>query len=277
MIEELSGFPFPVRVSAAARPAGQRIAKRARAARRLLHRVLGVAPRLSLVILSRDDWAEHAELAAYGVTHVGPGDELIVGAEAADEWHIVSDYFARHLSPRACAELAEIHGVDATNARGPDLSALAETLIAHEIAHLIATQSGVEFPRRWLGETFANYALVAVLGESDPAGLRRVGSLAEAAATIGDALPTLAEFEAHFGNMDVVPSVMAELAITRSAYAAYAVYQTLPLARLFAAFRNRHIERDADHELGRMLAMRVHPSIAAIPLRFACARVGLAA
>jgi hypothetical protein len=77
--------------------------------------------------------------------------------------------------------------------------------------------------------------------------------------------------------MDVIPSVLAELAITRSAYVAHAVYQAKPLARLFAAFRDARLSRDADYELGRMLATRVHPSIAAIPLRFASARVAMAA
>ena len=42
-------------------------------------------------------------------------------------------------------------------------------------------------------------------------------------------------------------------------------------------FRDARLARDADYELGRMLVTRVHSSIAAIPLRFACARVGVAA
>lgn len=270
-------FPFPVAVSAAERSAGERIARRAAAAQRVLKRILGVETRLSLVVLSRGDWSSHAEVAAYGVTHRAHDGRLIVGAEPADAWHAVSDYFGSRLPARIRADLATVHGVDAFNGRGPDLRALAETLIAHEIAHLCAEQSGIAFPRRWLEEAFANYALVAVLDETDAAGLRRVKSLAEAGATLCDALPTLAEFEANFGSMDVIPSVFAELAITRSAYVAHAVYQAKPLARLFAAFRDSRFQRDADHELGRMLVTRVHPSIAAIPLRFASARVGKAA
>ena len=273
----LPKFPFDVTVSASEHQAGLRIARRAGAAQRVLNRILGVEAQLSLVVLSRDDWRSQAEVSTYGVTHRARDGRLIVGAEPADAWHSVSDYFAHRLSPRARADLTAVHGVDPTNGRGPDLRALAETLIAHEIAHLCATQSRLAFPRRWLEETFANHALVAVLGETDPAGLRRVRALADAGATLADALPTLAEFEANFGSMDVIPSVLAELAITRSAYVAYSVYQAQPLVRLFAAFRNSRLSRDADYELGRMLATRVHPSIAAIPLRFACARVGRAA
>ena len=274
---ELPEFAFPVTVSASARSAGERIARRAAAAQRVLKRILGVETRLSLAVLSRRDWATHAEVPAYGVSHRARDGRLIVGAEPADAWHAVSSYFGRRLATRARTELTAVHGVDAANGRGPDLTALAESLIAHEIAHLCAAQSGVSFPRRWLEEAFANHALVAVLAETDPEGLRRVRSLAEAGAALCDALPTLAEFETNFGSMDVVPSVLAELAITRSAYVAHSVYQAKPLARLFAAFRDARLARDADYELGRMLVTRVHSSIAAIPLRFACARVGVAA
>ena len=273
----LPWFPFPVLASVDERAAGERIAQRAEAVCELLAKALGVRPELSLVVLSRDDWARHAAVPDYGVTHVGHAGELIVGAEPAEAWHLVSEFFAQRLAPGACARLTDIHGVDPVNGRGPALGTLAEALIAHEIAHLVAAQAGVGFPRRWIEEAFANYALVAVLGETDPAGLRLVGSLAEAAAKLDDALPTLAAFEAEFGRMDVVASVLAELAITRGVYVAYAWGQTAPLARLFATFRGARVERDADYELGRMLATRVHPAIAAIPARFLPARAGLAA
>ena len=273
----LPWFPFPVLASDGERSAGERIAQRAEAACELLAKTLGMRPELSLIVLGREDWPHYAAVPDYGVTHVGQAGELVVGAEPADAWHAVSDFFAARLSPRACARLTDIHGIDPANGRGPALAALAETLIAHEIAHLVAAQAGVEFPRRWIEEAFANYTLVAVLGETDPAGLRLVGSLAEAAATLDDALPTLAAFEAEFGRMDVVASVLAELAITRGVYVAYAWAQTAPLARFMAAFRDVRVDRDADYELGRMLATRVHPAIAAIPARFAPVRAGLAA
>ena len=273
----LPWFPFPVLASASERAAGERIAQRAEAACELLAKALGVRPELSLVVLGRDDWAQHAAVPDYGVTHVGHAGELVVGAQPADAWHAVSEFFATRLSPRACARLTDIHGVDPVNGRGPALADLAETLIAHEIAHLVAAQAGVDFPRRWIEEAFANYVLVAVLGETDPAGLRLVGSLAEAAAKLDDTLPTLAAFEAEFGHLDVVTSVLAELAITRGVYVAYAWGQTAPLARFMSAFRDVRVDRDADYELGRMLATRVHPAIAAIPARFAPKRAGLAA
>src|SRR5512142_3148956 len=265
----LPDFPFPVAASRGAKRAARRIAERALSACTLFDRTLGVRPALSLQVLARADWSAYASAEAYGVVHDGDGDDLVVGAEAADVWHTVSAYFAARLGPAACARLCAVHGVDAVHGRGPALEALAETLIVHDLAHRLARDAGIAFPRRWLAEAFANLALVVVLGETDPAGLHRVGSLAEAAVALEDDLPTLTEFEAEFGRMDVARSVLAELMITRAAYAAYAQHGTAALARFHAAFAAPRDARDADYELGRMLATRVHPAIAAIPGRFA--------
>ena len=273
----ISGFPFPVVASAREQGAAKRIARRAAAACSLLADVFGTAPDISLRVLDRGDWHRHADASTYGITHVAANGDLVVGASTADPWHDLSDHFARRLPAPALAALVGVQGVDPENRRGPALDVLAESLIAHEVAHLHAAQSGLAFPARWLEEAFANYVLVAVLGETDPDGLRRVGSLAEAASLLGDELPTLATFERDFGEMDVVPSVLAELAITRGVYAAYAIEGTAPLARLAEAFRSGTWQRDADYELGRMLATRVHPAIAAIPDTLHSRRAQLAA
>ena len=258
------GFPFAVVASARERGAARRIARRAAATCDLLRSVLGTAPSIALRVLDRGDWHRHAEVAAYGVTHVVGNGTLVAGASAADPWQDVSDHFARHLPAPALAALVRVHGVNGENRRGPALDPLAESLIVHEVAHLHAAQAGLAFPTRWLEEAFANYVLVAVLGETDPDGLRRVGSLAEAASLLNEDLPALSTFERDFGDMDVVPSVLAELAITRGVYAAYALEGTVPLARLAEAFRPGTRPRDADCELGRMLETQVHPALAAI-------------
>ena len=273
----LRGLPFPVVASAREHAAAKRIARRAAATCDLLERVLGAAPSVALRVLDRGDWHRHAEVSAYGVTHVAGNGDLVVGAAVADAWHDVSGYFARRLPAPALAALVGVHGVDAENRRGPALDALAETLIVHEVAHLHAAQANLAFPARWLEEAFANYVLVAVLGETDPEGLRRLGSLAEAASLLHDDLPTLSTFERDFGEMDVVRSVLAELAITRGVYAAYALEGTAPLARLAEAMRPGTRPRDADYELGRMLATHVHPAIAAIAGMFGNPRAELAA
>jgi hypothetical protein len=275
-LQPLAWFPFDVVTAPACRRAAGRIARRAEHAYWLLRQALGVAPELRLVVLDRSHWSCAADTAEYGVMHVNRAGELVVGAEPAMAWTAISRWLARHLDARTLGTLLRVHGVDPRTG-GPALGEVAEGLIGHELAHLACAQHGVSFPRTWLGEAFANYAMVATLAETDPAGLRRLGSLAEAAATLQASTPSLAEFEAAFGSMPVIPSVLAQLVLTRGAYATYAQAQVAPLARLFRLFgaaRNAvpvgHAP-DADFELGRLLAQHVHPAFADIPAGFPAA------
>jgi len=272
----MDGFPFDVRTSAGEERAARRIAQRALATHDFLTRVIGVAPRLSLRVLDRKDWLRYAEDDWYGTPHVSHDGDLVLGAEPADEWADVSDYLARRLPARELARLVAVHGVDARNRRGPSLDGLAEARVAREVARLLIAQQHIVFPSRWLEEAFASCVLVAVLGDTDASGLRLVGSLAEAARALDDDLPTLPEFERGFSAVDIVSKVLAEFAIARSVYTAYARWDTAPLADLCNGLRTS-TDPDADWEFGRMLEPRIPAPIAAIPDTFAVERVGLAA
>jgi hypothetical protein len=117
-----------------------------------------------------------------------------------------------------------------------------------------------------------------VLGETDPLGLRLLGSLAQATESLDAQLPTLQRFEAEFGAMDLVPSVLAQLALTRGVYQTYAVAESAPLARVFQLFLTAIAgDRLPDHELVRLLALHAHPTLAAIAALFPAAPLRAAA
>jgi hypothetical protein len=268
--EPLPWFPFEVVTRVGCRRAAARIARRAERAYWYLRHALDAAPRVCLLVLDREAWHEHAETTEYGVTHVNGAGELVVGAEPADAWTDISAWLADHLDKPALGLLLRVHGQN-LRTHGPALGALAECLIAHELAHAFAEAAGVRFPRRWLGEAFANYAMVAVLGETDPMGLRRLGSLAQAAEPLRDHTPSLAQFESEFGRMDLMASVLAQLALTRGVYQTYAAAQAAPLGRLFDMFRTTAAGRmtiAADHDLMRALSLHAHPTLAEIPQLF---------
>jgi hypothetical protein len=161
------------------------------------------------------------------------------------------------------AALVRVHGVDAENRRGPALDALAESLIVHEVAHLHSAQAGLAFPTRWLEEAFANYVLVAVLGETDPEACaasarwpKRIAAERRPARTI--------DIRARFRRNGRRAFGAGRARITSGVYAAYAVEGTAPACATRQGFSPRSRPRDADYELGRMLATRVHPAIAAL-------------
>ena len=272
-LESLPWFPFAVLASRGCRPAAVRIARRAERAYWVLRQALDTTPRLRLLVLDRAAWPATPDAPDYGVMHVNADGDLVVGATPALAWAGISAWLAEHLDARTLAGLVRVHGRD-LRTRGPALCEVADALIAHEIAHLVAAQAGARFPRRWLAEAFANYAMVAVLGETDPIGLRRLGALADAAETVAHHLPRQDEFEAGTG-LDIMPSVLAQLALTRGAYDAYATAQATPLLRLLRLFREPVTAGSArlvpaspsDAELARLLALHVHPAVAAIPQR----------
>lgn len=265
-LEPMPWFPFTVAASRGHAATAARIAQRTERAFWYLRRLLGFTPRFRLLVLGEADWANFAEVPTFGTTHVTSDGHLVVGSKPAAAWHGVSRELAGLLDPASLRALRKVHGADPAHPAGPDLTEVAEALIAHELAHLIAMQAGSSFPRRWLAEAFANYALVAVLGETDAASLHRLGTLAEAGATLADATPTLGEYEAADGMLDAVPSVLLQLALTRGVYDAYAQAQGEPLARWFAASRmaGGATTNVSDRELAVTLARDIHPSIGAL-------------
>ena len=269
-LEPLPWFPFTVAASRGHTSEAGRIAQRAERAYWCLRRLFDFTPRFRLLALAPGDWSRFAEVPTYGSTHFTADGHLVVGTEPATAWHDVSRYLAAHLPQATLRNLVRVHGHDRVHADGPDLTGVADTLVAHEIAHVIARQAGATFPRRWLAEAFANYALITVLAETDLAGLQRVGTLAEAALLLGDVAPCGGALDHPDGALDPVPSVLAHLALTRGVMAAYAHARSRPLARWFALARN-YAKRppDADHELGRMLARDVHPELGRLAARCA--------
>ena len=257
----LPWFPFTVAASAGTEEAAGRIARRTEHAYWYLRKLLRFTPRFRLLVLSRDDWAKFAEVAAYGIPHFTADGHLVVGSEPADAWDDVSREFARKLPLHALRSVRGAHGAHPVHRDAPDLRELAEGLMAHELARIMADQARASFPLPWLKDAFANYALVAVLGETDPASLHRLGTLAEAARELASITPHVSELA---GTPKLAPfqAVLMQLELTRAAYAAYADERGTALARWFGIARKSGPGGRA--AVARMLARDVHPAIGAL-------------
>ena len=263
-LEPLPWFPFTVATSRDQVHVAARIAQRTERAYWYLRKLFNFTPRFRLLVLDRADWPKYAEVATYGMSHFTVAGNLVVGCEIADAWHDIGRELARRLPAAKVAALVSVHGADPVHAHAPDLGGVAERLVAHELARIAVDEAGAHFPRHWMKHAFANYALVAVLGETDPAGLHRLGTLAEAARELDSHRPHVVKFGAQLTPFE---AALVQLALTRAAYAAYAEKEDAPLARWFSLAR-RHaktpITPDADRELGRMLSREVHPAIGAL-------------
>jgi hypothetical protein len=262
-LEPLPWFPFTVAASRGATDAAARIARRAEHAYWYLRKLLRVTPRFRLLVLDRDDWPKFAEVAAYGIAHFTESGHLVFGSEPARAWHDISRELAHRLPAASLRTLVKVHGADRVHPAAPDLTAVSEALVAHELARVIVDQAGARFELPWMKDAFANYALVAVLGETDPASLHRLGTLAEATRALAALTPEFTALGSPHAALTPFAAMLTQLALTRAAYVAYAEEQGAPLARWFARARARRMP-DADHELGRMLARDVHPAFGAL-------------
>lgn len=179
---ELEGFPFPVLVSEGARAQGEAIVERTERADRWLSAALGFRPEFRLVVASADDWDAHAEFPAYGMPHTAGAERLVVGTEPASFFTDVAELFVPHVGEAAARDLHAAYGEPL------DLRSFVDLIAVHELAHLHPEQVPFSFPRFWLGEFFANLAMVGYLAECEPAALTGVDAFA--AAALGTA-PTL--------------------------------------------------------------------------------------
>lgn len=259
----LPWYPFTVAASKGAVTAAERIATRAERAYGYLRRKLGAVPPFRLLVLDRGDWPRFADRGEYGLSHFTARSHLVVGSAPATAWHDVARELDRRLAPATARKLAQALGTDAHHGRGPDLSLVAESLVAHDLARFVADRRGARFAAPWLMHAFANYALVAILGETEPAALHRLGALAEAAHTLSaQALPVTA-LAAPGQRLTPFDAVLLQLALTRAVYLAYADCGDAPFVRWFerACDADAATPPDADHELGRMLSAQIHPAL----------------
>ncbi|HVO87641.1 MAG TPA: hypothetical protein VMV45_03790 [Casimicrobiaceae bacterium] len=247
--------------SASTTRAGARIAHRAELAWTFLRGALRRETDLALLVLDRDDWTRHAQTTDYGVPHIAQG-VLVLGAEPPRAWHALSSHLAGKLAPDTLRDILAVHGPDGST-RGPALAAVAEALIAREVAHFVFVEQGCTFPRPWIAEAFACYAAVAVLGETDPRGLRLLGSLADAAATLDHDPCGRDARDAKCASACSVATLLANLQLTRGAYFAYAQAHVEPLRRVLQLARHAALPHN-DRDLCVVLARRVHPSLCAI-------------
>lgn len=90
-LQHMEGCPFPVLNSTGGgRPRVARVAVRLERTHRYLRSVLEFDPRIRLLVLSTEDWANHADFPLYGMPHYTEEGEIIVGDEPADFWQGVT-------------------------------------------------------------------------------------------------------------------------------------------------------------------------------------------
>ncbi len=262
-LQNMEGYPFPVLFSDDVQTRAKKVAERCERARRYLKDVLGFNPKLRLLVLSPEDWAEHAAFPLYGMPHYAEGEKIIVGDEPPDFWQGVVRMLDDVLTP---AERAEAEAVYGTVDGRIDMASFSDLLAVHELGHLFHEQVPFAFPRLWLMELFANFCLHAYVAEVEPELMPLWTMMPERMA----ALPTegvphrsLEDFEQLYvgvGAENYVWYQFRQVVAIESIYDAAGVGALRRLYRTFAA----HEGELTDLQLAALLEEQVHPAAAQV-------------
>ena len=272
-LQDLEGYPFPVLFSAGARPRAEQIAARLERAHRYLKEVLGFDPKLRLLVLAPEDWAEHAAFPLYGMPHYAEREAIVVGNEPASFWRGVVRMLDGLLTPAKRAEAEATYGtVDGRI----DMSTFADLIAVHELGHLFHEQVPFGFPRLWLRELFCNFCVHAYLAEREPEQLPLWTMLPEAMLALpsdGVRHRSLDDFEWLYVGVGPENYCWYQFRLAAAARKIYDAAGADALRRLYQAFA-AHENELTDRQLAELLEERVHPAAARVMATWPKQRAG---
>jgi hypothetical protein len=258
-LTELTGFPFPVYVSDGTEQRAQSIASRCHNAHEFLRSALEFDPEICVLVLTPDDWSQHATYPVYGMPHYADERTLVVAGQESDFWQSMSPPAAA-LPPEAAQAVVAAYGQPNSSI---DLSPFFDLLAVHELGHLFQFQGKCQFPRLWLAELFCNICLHAYTVAVEPEQLPALETFPRMVSSLGDAgvrYRSLADFEQLY--IDVGPQNYGWYQC-RFHVAAKHIYEgggVEALQRLWRAFLQSD-EQLSDEQLAVRLREGVHPEV----------------
>jgi len=147
-----------------------------------------------------------------------------------------------------------------------DVSAFADLLVVHELAHLFHAQVPFTFPRLWLMELFANIGLHAYLAEVEPAELPVLTTLPDSMKALSTARVrhrSLEDFERLYVGVGPENYGWYQLRLHAAARELYDDAGVDALKRLYRTFAAQRAEL-TDRQLAELLEERVHPTAAQV-------------
>ena len=163
MITDLSGFPFPVVVTAGLEEKATRIAERTRDARSWMSGILGMEPQIRIEVLGPEDFAERAELPSLGLPHMNEEGTMFLAGFDTSTFDASIAETMKYLPPADRSAFAQAYGDP------PSVQTFVDLLSLHELAHAYHMQRGWSFQKLWMGELFCNLALQGFVADHEPA------------------------------------------------------------------------------------------------------------
>jgi hypothetical protein len=165
MIEELTGFDFPVAVTSSHEDVARGIAERTQRARTWMSDLFGLEPAIRVEVLGAEDWKDRAEIQVYGLPHINDAGTMYLAATDSPLFDDAVALTLEHLSQDGRQNFEAVYG------EPPSMRGFRDLLCLHELAHTYHSQAGFLIEPLWLMEFFCNITLQGFLAETEPATL----------------------------------------------------------------------------------------------------------
>jgi len=165
MIEELTGFDFPVAATSGHEEVARGIAERTQRARTWMSDLFGLEPAIRVEVLGAEDWKDRAEIQVYGLPHINDAGTMYLAATDSPLFDDAVALTLEHLDEDRRREFHAVYGDP------PSMRGFRDLLCLHELAHTYHAQAGFLIEPLWLMEFFCNITLQGFLAETEPATL----------------------------------------------------------------------------------------------------------
>jgi len=125
--------------------------------------IIGFRPSVTLLLLSKADWASYTDFPVYGMPHYKGDSTLIIAAEDNDFWR--SSFSVKDLPDDIRKQAEKVYGIPDGNV---SMQAFFDLLAIHELGHAFHIQGKLQVQRKWMGELFCNILLHIYIAEKEP-------------------------------------------------------------------------------------------------------------
>lgn len=126
--------------------------------------LLNFEPKVTLLVLSPDDWGKYTKMPVYGMPHYNNNKTLIIASEDNSFWKS----FIPPLNQLPKEFAKKIFKTYADQDNSLTMQAFFDLLAIHELGHAFHNQAGLFMQRKWMGELFANIFLHTYIAEKEP-------------------------------------------------------------------------------------------------------------
>lgn len=126
-------------------------------------KLIDFKPSVTLLVLSKEDWAKHTNFPVYGMPHYDDNNTLIVASEDNDFWNSFIPPLEM-IPPELAKQISKTYSDEIGNLT---MRSFFDLLAIHELGHAFHIQGGLTMQREWMGELFANIFLHTYIAEKE--------------------------------------------------------------------------------------------------------------